>query len=212
MSSKAEAGQCSSFGALPGEYKDTARSMRDPGYGLAMSGGKFDIYYDIVNTAVGELLVASTDVGLITVAFACQDHGWVIDRLAGFTHAGVVHSTEHLASSLRQLEEYFAMRRVVFDLPLDLRLSGGFRRRVLEYLPGISYGTTASYASIGRALGSPGASRAVGTACARNPLPIVLPCHRVIRSDGSVGQFAGGVEVKEYLLAMESTGSLPVRA
>ena len=102
-----------------------------------------------------------------------------------------------------QLEEYFAGRRRRFDLPLDLRLAHGFRRQVLEELQDVAYGTTVSYSDLARAAGSPRAVRAVGSACATNPIPIVIPCHRVLRHDGSLGGYGGGVEVKRALLELE---------
>jgi methylated-DNA-[protein]-cysteine S-methyltransferase len=104
----------------------------------------------------------------------------------------------------RQLDEYFTAGRRSFDVPLDFRLARGFRLSVLEHLPEIAYGHTESYAQVATAAGSPKAVRAVGTACALNPLPVVVPCHRVVRSDGSYGQYAGGEEAKRVLLTMEA--------
>jgi methylated-DNA-[protein]-cysteine S-methyltransferase len=104
----------------------------------------------------------------------------------------------------RQLDEYFAHRRRVFDVPLDLRLSKGFRRSVLAHLQQIPYGMTESYAQVATAAGSPRAACAVGTACATNPVPIVVPCHRVVRSDGSFGGYAGGPDAKQTLLMLEA--------
>jgi methylated-DNA-[protein]-cysteine S-methyltransferase len=104
----------------------------------------------------------------------------------------------------RELDEYFAGRRTAFDVPLDLRLLRGFRREVVLHLPDIAYGHTASYAEMAGLAGSPRAVRAVGTACALNPLPVVLPCHRVVRSDGSPGQYAGGAAAKLTLLDLET--------
>ena len=112
-----------------------------------------------------------------------------------------------LDAAAREIDEYFAGRRTRFDLPLDLRLCTGFRRQVISRLPGISYGTTASYAAMAAAAGSPRAVRAVGTACAANPLPVVMPCHRVVRSDGSLGGYAGGTEAKQTLLTLEGASA-----
>ena len=95
-------------------------------------------------------------------------------------------------------------RRRTFDVPLDLRLAHGFRREVLDHLPEIGYGRTESYTEVAAAAGSPRAVRAVGTACALNPVPIVVPCHRVVRSDGSMGQYAGGADAKRALLDLEA--------
>jgi methylated-DNA-[protein]-cysteine S-methyltransferase len=109
-----------------------------------------------------------------------------------------------LDRAARQLDEYFAGRRRRFEVPVDLRLAHGFRRTVLEHLPNIAYGTTATYAAVALAAGSPQAVRAVGSACARNPLPVVVPCHRVVRSDGTIGGYAGGSAAKHILLGLEA--------
>ena len=116
----------------------------------------------------------------------------------------MLRAPARLDRAAREIEEYFAGRRKRFDLPLDFQLSHGFRRTVLAHLPEIGYGKTASYAAIAAAAGNPRAVRAVGTACATNPLPVVVPCHRVVRRDGSIGQYAGGVEAKRTLLALEA--------
>ncbi len=102
------------------------------------------------------------------------------------------------------MDEYFAGQRHSFDVPLDWRLSAGFRSTVLHRLPEIGYGHTASYAAVAQLAGNPRAIRAVGTACATNPLPVVVPCHRVVRSDGSMGGYLGGVEAKRTLLTLEA--------
>jgi methylated-DNA-[protein]-cysteine S-methyltransferase len=116
----------------------------------------------------------------------------------------VLAATKRLDPVAREIDEYFAGHRTTFDVPLDLRLATGFRREVILRLPDIGYGRTYTYAQMAAATGSPGAVRAVGTACARNPLPIVLPCHRVVRSDGSFGGYRGGPEAKHTLLTMEA--------
>ncbi len=125
-------------------------------------------------------------------------------HLAGKISPRILRAPRRLDEAARQLEEYFAGRRTEFDLPLDLRLSAGFRRSVLTYLPAIGYGETASYQSVAAAVHNPKAVRAVGTACATNPLPVVIPCHRVIRSDGQLGAYLGGPEIKHQLLDMEA--------
>ncbi|MBO0715005.1 MAG: methylated-DNA--[protein]-cysteine S-methyltransferase [Acidimicrobiales bacterium] len=115
----------------------------------------------------------------------------------------VLWSPASLDPAARELEQYFTGRRRRFDVPIDWRLSRGFRRTVLDHLLEIDYGATASYASIAAAAGSPRAVRAVGTACATNPLPLVVPCHRVVRSDGTLGGYGGGLDVKRALLDLE---------
>jgi methylated-DNA-[protein]-cysteine S-methyltransferase len=116
----------------------------------------------------------------------------------------VLRAPARLDRAAREIEEYFDRRRSVFDLPLDLRLAHGFRRTVLSHLPEIGYGRTASYAAVAALAGNPKAVRAVGTACATNPLPVIVPCHRVVRSDGSIGRYVGGTDVKQALLTLEA--------
>jgi len=164
-----------------------------------------DVAYRTVETPVGELLLAATPRGLVRVAFRVEGHDAALALLAREVSPRILRAPSRLDAAAREIEEYFAGRRSTFDLPLDLRLARGFRRRVLAHLARIRYGTTASYTQIARRAGSPGAVRAVGTACARNPLPIVLPCHRVLRSDGTLGGYAGGLDAKRALLDLEAS-------
>jgi methylated-DNA-[protein]-cysteine S-methyltransferase len=168
--------------------------------------GVLDIAYRTVDSPLGMLLLAATDRGLVRVAYAIEDHERVLEDLATRVSARVLQAPARLDPAAREIDEYLAGRRTAFDLPLDFRLSSGFRRIVLDHLPDIAYGTTASYATVAAAAGNPKAVRAVGSACARNPLPIVVPCHRVVRSDGSIGQYAGGSEAKRTLLSLEAAG------
>jgi methylated-DNA-[protein]-cysteine S-methyltransferase len=163
-----------------------------------------DIAYRTVESAVGPLLLAATPRGLIRVAFANEDHDSVLLALSQRISPRMLEAPGRLDSTARQLDEYFAGRRHGFDVALDWSLSHGFRRTVLEHLnTDIGYGTTASYAALAQLAGSPKAVRAVGTACATNPIPIVVPCHRVIRSDGAVGAYRGGSVAKRALLDLE---------
>lgn len=141
------------------------------------------------------------------MAHTGEDHDEVLRRLARLISPRVVLAPSRLEAAARQIEQYLAGRRRRFDLALDLRLATGFRRRVLERLPEIAYGTTASYAAVAAGAGNPGAARAAGSACATNPLPIVLPCHRVVRGDGSLGGYSGGIEAKRALLALEAAAA-----
>lgn len=157
----------------------------------------------VVDSPVGRLLLAATPVGLVRVAFEVEGHDAVLAALAGSVGPDVVEDAPALDAAAAQLDEHFAGRRRSFDLPLDRRLSRGFRRTVHGVLDGIPYGRTESYASVARSAGSPGAVRAVGTACATNPLPVVVPCHRVVRSDGTWGRYLGGADAKTALLRLE---------
>ena len=170
----------------------------------AAGEGVLDIAYRMVDTPVGPLLLAATEQGLIRVVYPHEGHNAALEQLARTVSPRILAAPARLDAAARQLEEYFARQRQVFDLPLDLRLSTGFRRLVLSHLPLIPYGQTESYAQVATAAGSPRAVRAAGTACATNPLPIVVPCHRVVRSDGSAGLYAGGPEAKRTLLALEA--------
>jgi len=166
--------------------------------------GVLDVAYRTIATPVGELLLAGTERGLVRVAFPRQGHDEVLASLAQTVSPRILRAPARLDRASRQLGEYFDGHRTVFDLPLDFRLATGFRRAVLAHLPAIPYGHTESYAQVAAAAGSPKAVRAVGTACARNPLPVVVPCHRVVRSDGTAGGYAGGPDAKHVLLTLES--------
>jgi methylated-DNA-[protein]-cysteine S-methyltransferase len=162
------------------------------------------VAYRTVDTPLGPLLLAATGRGLVRVAYQSQDHAEVLARLAEQVSPRILNAPRRLDDAARQLDEYFSGTRRAFDLPLDLRLSRGFRLTVLSHLPDIGYGHTASYSAGAVAAGRPRAVRAVGTACSTNPLPVVVPCHRVIRSDGSIGPYLGGAAAKERLLALEA--------
>lgn len=166
--------------------------------------GRQDVAYRTIDSPIGPLLLAATDAGLLRVAFEVEGLDAVLDALAQATGCQVTESPRFLAPAARQLDEYFTGRRRSFDLPLDVSLSSGFRRDVQRYLPTISYGQTQTYKQVAEAVGNPSAVRAVGTACATNPLPVMVPCHRVVRSDGGLGGYLGGLEAKTTLLELEA--------
>ncbi|ART68779.1 cysteine methyltransferase [Mycobacterium dioxanotrophicus] len=170
----------------------------------AQRDGVLDIAYRVVDSPVGRLLLAATDQGLVRVAYASEDHDAVLQTLADRISPRILNAPGRLDTAARELDEYFAGARRTFDVPLDWRLSAGFRSTVLHHLPEIGYGQTASYAAVARLAGNPKAVRAVGTACATNPLPLVVPCHRVVRSDGAMGGYLGGVDAKRLLLELEA--------
>ncbi|PYG00924.1 methylated-DNA-[protein]-cysteine S-methyltransferase [Georgenia satyanarayanai] len=165
--------------------------------------GVLDVAYRTVDSPVGPLLLAATPRGLVRVAFAGEDHERVLTALSEKVSPRILHAPGRLETAARQLEEYFTGARTHFALEVDLALARGFRRTVLEHLATIGYGDTESYAQVAGLVGSPRAVRAVGTACATNPLPIVVPCHRVVRSDGGLGGYLGGLPAKELLLGLE---------
>jgi methylated-DNA-[protein]-cysteine S-methyltransferase len=170
----------------------------------AEAEGLLDVAYRLLDTPVGTLLLAATPAGLVRVAYPTEDHDTVLATLAARISPRILAAPARLDAAARQIEEYFAGSRTHFDLPLDLRLAAGFRRQVIEHLPAIGYGQRSSYGAVAAALGNPRAVRAVGSACARNPLPVVIPCHRVVRGDGSIGQYVGGITAKHALLSMEA--------
>jgi len=191
------------FDALPVLDEETNARLHARLATAAAQAGVLDVAYRTIDSPVGPLLLAATGEGLVRVAFAGQDHDAVLAGLATAISPRILRAPARLEDASRQLDEYFAGRRRAFELPLDFRLARGFRRAVLAHLPEIGYGHTESYAQVATAAGSPRAVRAVGTACATNPLPLVVPCHRVVRSDGSFGGYAGGPDAKRLLLTLE---------
>ena len=127
----------------------------------------------------------------------------VLDSLGQTLSPRILRAPRRLQDAVRELDEYFAKRRRGFDLPLDMSLSHGFRQLVQRNLLHIGYGQTRSYGQVAELVGNPKAMRAVGTACATNPLPIVVPCHRVLRADGTLGGYIGGADAKTALLNLE---------
>ncbi|HEY1574827.1 MAG TPA: methylated-DNA--[protein]-cysteine S-methyltransferase [Pseudonocardiaceae bacterium] len=193
------------FDALPSVDEDANTRLHARLAAAAERDGVLDVAYRTVDSPVGELLLAATGEGLVRVAYGTQGVDEVLAALAASVSPRILRAPGRLDPASRQLDEYFTGHRTTFDLPLDLRLATGFRKAVLAHLPRIGYGRTESYAQVAAAAGSPRAVRAVGTACATNPLPLVVPCHRVVKSDGSFGGYVGGADVKRTLLRMEAT-------
>jgi len=185
---------------------DHLRGLHDRLVADAEAEHVLDVAYRTIDSPVGSLLLAATDTGLVRVAYANEGHDRVLETLATDISPRILRHPARLDAAARELDEYFAGRRKRFGLPLDWRLSTGFRATVLAHLGDIAYGRTASYATVALLAGRPKAARAVGTACATNPLPIVLPCHRVVRSDGGMGGYLGGLAAKITLLELEASG------
>ena len=163
----------------------------------ALREGLVDVRYDILDSPVGELFVAVTDRGLARISYFPDGMEDVLARTFG---------TRVLRSPLdevrRELDEYFAGERRDFDLPLDLRVAP-FHAAVLAELARVPYGKTDTYGSLAAKAGKPRAARAVGTVMNRNPIPIVLPCHRIVGASGALTGYAGGLDVKRHLLQLE---------
>ena len=166
--------------------------------------GLVDVAYATTDSPVGPLLVATTAAGLVRLAFTREGGDDVLDELSTRIAPRVLEDPRRLDGVRRELDEYFEGRRDHFDLDLDWRLSSGFRRTVLERLHGdVTYGQTVSYQQLATLAGNPKASRAVGTAMATNPIAIVVPCHRVLRTGGQLGGYGGGLPAKVRLLELE---------
>jgi methylated-DNA-[protein]-cysteine S-methyltransferase len=174
------------------------RAFRD----RAAASGLLDVAYDLVDTPVGALLVAVTDRGLCRISFDPEpEHD--AEVLARGYGARVLRAARPVDRARRELDEYFEGRRREFELPTDLRIEAPFRLDVLNELARVPYGATTTYGELARRAGRPRAARAVGTFMNRNPIPIVLPCHRVVGSDGRLVGYGGGIDRKEALLRLE---------
>ncbi|ADG74807.1 methylated-DNA/protein-cysteinemethyltransferase [Cellulomonas flavigena DSM 20109] len=197
---------------VAGAAPDTAtlRALHERLVARAQHDGLLDVAYRVVDSPLGGVLVAAGERGVLRVAFAVQGHDAALADLATRVSPRVLEGGSRLDPVLRELDEYFAGTRRTFDVPLDLRLARGFRRDVLAALPRVGYGATASYGQVAASVGRPAAVRAVGTACALNPVPVLLPCHRVVRADGTPGRYAGGDDAKSALIAWERGGSGPL--
>lgn len=171
----------------------------------AEAAGLLDVAYTTVDSPIGPLLLAATDAGLVRLGFEREDDDAILLELAARVSPRVVEAPARLDEVRRELDQYFEGRRDHFDLPIDWQLSRGFRRTVLERLyEEVPYGRTVSYLDLATTVGNPKASRAVGTAMATNPIPIVVPCHRVLRTGGHLGGYGGGLDAKVKLLALEA--------
>lgn len=176
------------------------------------SVGQGRVVWAVMGSPIGPLLLAATDEGLVSVVFHATDavRDDILGRLGARFGAAPVEAPDAplVAAARHQLTEYFAGRRRAFDLPLDWSLSTGFNREVLRALAaGVPYGAVVGYGDLAARVGQPGAAQAVGAAMGSNPLPVVVPCHRVVERDGGIGGFGGGLETKRKLLALE--GVLP---
>jgi methylated-DNA-[protein]-cysteine S-methyltransferase len=169
----------------------------------AAAEGLLDVAYTTTDSPFGPLLLARTERGLVRVGLPNQDPEELLADLAARVSPRVLEAPKELDEVRRDLDLYFAGRLDRFDLPLDWRLSGGFRQRVLRAINRIPYGQTRSYTEMARKAGNERAVRAAGTACGSNPIPLVVPCHRVLRTGGALGGYGGGLPMKEALLELE---------
>lgn len=175
----------------------------------ASAAGLLDVALGTVGSPLGNLLIAVTPKGLARVAFGSEDRDRVVAQLAALVSPRILESERATEAWRRELDEYFAGARERFDLTVDRRLIRGIARDVLAATARIPFGRTSTYGDIAQRIGHPSAARAVGNALGSNPIPVVIPCHRVLRSGGALGGYGGGVDRKEFLLGLE--GSRPGR-
>jgi len=177
----------------------------------ASDEGLLDVAYTTADSPFGPLLLAATPRGLVRVGLPSQDASGLLADLAARVSPRVLEAAPRLDAARRQLDLYFEGKLTDFDLPLDWQLSKDFRRRVLRAIARIPYGQTRSYTQMAISAGNERAVRAAGTACGSNPIPLVVPCHRVLRSGGALGGYGGGLPMKEALLRLEGVLEDPRR-
>ena len=172
---------------------------------LAAAAAEADVVYAELDSPVGPMVAAATAQGLVRLAYRDVNGGLdeILQSLASRLSPRVIEAPGRLDAVRRELEEYFAGERRRFGLPLDLSLVAPFGREVLEACARIPFGATSSYRDVAAAAGRPSASRAAGNALGANPVPIVVPCHRVLRTGGGIGGYTGGLAIKEHLLTLE---------
>ncbi|MGZ8666627.1 MAG: methylated-DNA--[protein]-cysteine S-methyltransferase [Solirubrobacterales bacterium] len=188
---------------VEGPPEDSLAAARERFAGLAEEAGLIDVAYSIEDSPFGPILLAATELGLVMVSLPGYEPDSALERLALQVSPRVVEAPARLDEARRELDLYFSGRLREFDLPLDWQLSTGFRRRVLRATARIPYGETRSYTEMARSAGNERAQRAAGSALGSNPIPIVVPCHRVLRSGGALGGYGGGLAMKEALLELE---------
>ena len=173
----------------------------------ADDAGLLDVAYAPLDSPLGELTVFVTPRGLLRVAYPNEAPDAVLDEVAARVSPRILRAASRTDAARRELDAYFAGTRRVFDLPIDWSLVRGFALRVLHATAAVPFGRVTTYGSVARSAGSPRAARAAGNALGSNPIPIVVPCHRVLHADGGLGGYSGGLDRKQFLLALE--GSLP---
>jgi methylated-DNA-[protein]-cysteine S-methyltransferase len=165
--------------------------------------GLLDVAYATVDSPFGPLLIASTPRGLVRINLPTYDPEETLEELAARISPRVLEAPARLDEVRRELDLYFEGKLTEFDLPIDWQLTDGFRKKVQRAINRIPYGQTRSYTEMARSAGNERAVRAAGTACGSNPIPIVVPCHRVLRTGGGLGGYGGGLPMKEALLQLE---------
>jgi methylated-DNA-[protein]-cysteine S-methyltransferase len=175
----------------------------------AAEQGLLDVAYATADSPFGPLLLATTPRGLVRIGLPNQDPDALLSDLAIRVSPRVLEAPAKLDAARRELDLYFEGQLTSFDLPLDWRLSKDFRRRALRAIARIPYGQTRSYMELAASAGNVRAVRAAGTACGTNPLPLVVPCHRILRTGGGLGGYGGGLPMKQALLQLEGVLERP---
>jgi methylated-DNA-[protein]-cysteine S-methyltransferase len=188
---------------------DTVADMRERLVSRAKREGLATVGYDVFDSPVGPLWVAMGPQGVATIHYGREPSEWELRRLVRLFGPGIVPDGARMSALCRELAEYFEGRRKTFEVAVDLRGLTPFQERVLRATSRVGYGDLTTYASVARRAGNEKASRAAGGAVGSNPIPIVVPCHRVVASDGTLGGYGGGLEVKRRLLALERGGGVP---
>ena len=171
----------------------------------AEEDGLVEVAYATVDSPFGRLLLAGTDRGIVKVGLPNQDVDEVLSQLAARVSPRVLEAPRRLDPARRELDEYFEGKLTAFEVPVDWRLSRGFADKVLHAVARIPYGKTLSYGEVAAEAGNPRAFRAAGTACGINPVPLIVPCHRVVQAGGKPGNYGGGPEMKRALLELEGS-------
>jgi methylated-DNA-[protein]-cysteine S-methyltransferase len=179
--------------------REAAARLRE----LAADRHLLDVAIATVGSPIGDLLIAVTERGLVRVAFQDEDRDDVLEELSRRLSPRILESARASDEVRRELDQYFAGERTRFDVTVDRRLIGDFARKVLGATARVPFGRTTTYGEVATKIGSPRAARAVGNALGSNPIPIVIPCHRVLRSGGALGGYGGGVDRKQRLLRLE---------
>jgi methylated-DNA-[protein]-cysteine S-methyltransferase len=190
-------------GAARRDYTAEVAAASERAIAAARREGLIDVAYDTIDTPFGPMLVAVTPKGLVRIAFQGEDIDGVLTELAARLSPRVLEEPKSVLGVRRELDAFFEGKLRSFDLPLDWSLSSGFALRVRKATYRIPYGRTASYGEVAAKAGNPRASRAAGNALGSNPIPIVVPCHRVLRTGGALGGYGGGLDMKTALLRLE---------
>jgi methylated-DNA-[protein]-cysteine S-methyltransferase len=185
------------------DLEDASRSAAEALAARAAAEGLVDVAYAVAPSPFGDLVVAVTRRGLVRLAYPNEEPGAVLEELAARVSPRVLEVPGRLDPLRRQLDEYFAGRRTRFETPVDLSLVRGFTREVLRATRWIPFGSVRTYRDVATRAGSPNAYRAAGNALGSNPIPIVVPCHRVVHAGGGLGGYTGGLERKVHLLQLE---------